>query len=388
MVMPSARPLRILIKGWTFIPHSYAMVNCYQIVHLMKYPVEIYVSEEPYFNPKWNAIVDTNFSIFPKRYRKILTSVTRYTGQKVDVIYSITYPYNIELGSPVKKCVFYTAEFSRLNSGYFKGSIDNICNHDLFFTSPSVWSSKGLASAVEARRNKVISHGVDPDIFYKTDKHRQAIRDLYGVSESTVLLLNMGSMTGNKGIRELLLALRHLLTTTTTKYKLMLKSISDLYSCKEMLREYTRQFEPDFLENVIIIDHTLSLAAMNHIFNACDIYVSPYKAEGFNLLPLEALSAGMRLVISKTGCTVDYTNTLYMSNHITYVNTNLAVADVGVFNEFTFIDVAFAIQNATRPTDSDYENLRRLLKEKFSWEVVSAQLIDYLQSFSTENVVS
>ena len=39
-----------------------------------------------------------------------------------------------------------------------------------------------------------------------------------------------------------------------------------------------------------------------------DCYVSPYRAEGFNLTPLEAAACGSQIVITKGGCTDDYYN--------------------------------------------------------------------------------
>ena len=49
--------LKILFRGWIEIPHSYACVNCFQLVHFYKKyhnKVDIYVEEMPYFRKEWN----------------------------------------------------------------------------------------------------------------------------------------------------------------------------------------------------------------------------------------------------------------------------------------------------------------------------------------------
>ena len=43
--------MRLLVQGWFNIPHSYAIVNCFQLVHLYKNykeKVEIYIEEMEY----------------------------------------------------------------------------------------------------------------------------------------------------------------------------------------------------------------------------------------------------------------------------------------------------------------------------------------------------
>ena len=44
--------LNILIIGWFNIPHSYAIVNCFQTIHLLKkynQKLNIYIKEYKYF---------------------------------------------------------------------------------------------------------------------------------------------------------------------------------------------------------------------------------------------------------------------------------------------------------------------------------------------------
>ena len=47
---------------------------------------------------------------------------------------------------------------------------------------------------------------------------------------------------------------------------------------------------------------------LNELYNITDCYVSPYKAEGFNITPLEAAASGTPIVVTKGGSTDDYFN--------------------------------------------------------------------------------
>ena len=42
------------------------------------------------------------------------------------------------------------------------------------------------------------------------------------------------------------------------------------------------------------------------MYNITDCYVSPYRAEGFNLTPLEAAACGTPIIVTKGGSTDDY----------------------------------------------------------------------------------
>ena len=54
----SISKIKILFRSWVEIAHSYAIVNCFQIIHLYKNhgdKIEIYIQEMPYFRPEWNS---------------------------------------------------------------------------------------------------------------------------------------------------------------------------------------------------------------------------------------------------------------------------------------------------------------------------------------------
>lgn len=416
--------LRVLFRGWINIPHSYAVVNCFQLLNLHKYysdQIEIYVEEMPYFKQEW---VEKKQLVYGEENNKILSNLKKWAGEDVDLVYTITYPYNLNMsvknanGELVKKCCFYTSEFAWLNNGYFcndkssfvsdKDVVDYINKYGdkLKFTSPSLWSSVGLSAwGIPANKNRIVMHGFEPDFFYyqNTGDKRKRVREFYKVAEDDILLLNIGAMTENKGIM-LILELIHNLVHTSgkTKYKLLLKGTGDLYSSKMFLEEYfkklcnlgtmsTNQMD-DLLQNhIIFTDKTLSYSTINDLYNAADLYLSPYLAEGFNLTTLEALATGLSVAVPISGSTREYINHIYENGGkdlVFYINSQILRTENGMHqNYIQFPDFKKAIlENEDKLLFNKksrgelYNKVRSFMESNYSWKHLMGQLVEYFKT--------
>jgi glycosyltransferase involved in cell wall biosynthesis len=377
--------MKVLVVGWTRIPHSYAIVNVFQLIHLLKnYPdLELYKEEYTYFNKDWEKKMD--LVLYPKGYENVLESIPVYSGEDIDLVYSITYPYDISVFRyNVPKIVFYTAEFSVLTSNYFTG-VDpsvlgsRILENGLYFHSPSQWSFKGLSHT----KNKIITHGVDLRIFKKNLHNRKKIREFYNVKDTDILLGNMGAMTRNKGIVLILEALKILvIDLKQTHYKLLLKGTGDLYKTRDFLGIYLKELNcpKEIQDHIIFIEDTLSFETLNEMYNILDLYLSPYIAEGFNLQPLECLSTGVTVMLPETGSTVDYTsNILKVSpDSLVMIPSTIVKSEIGFQNSIDVNCVVNGILNLGKPTQK-YKELRELLEKEFSWDCVSHELYKYFQ---------
>jgi len=409
--------IRVLFRGWFEIPHSYALCNCFQIIHLFKNhsdKIDFYIEEMPYFRPEWNS---SRKLVYKKEYNDIIKNFKKWNGEEIDVIYSITYPYNMDMtvinGKKIPKCVFYTSEFSTLDPNFFSCN-DTLLNTDflineyvrkekkLYMTSPSVWSSMGMKKYnLEDEKNRIITHGVDETVFYKNDSSRETIRNFYKVKHDEILLMNIGAMTQNKGMFLILQALNILVNHLGKKhYKLLLKGTGDLYQSKSFLEIYFAELKKagvlddekmdNLLTNhIIFTDKTLSYEKINDLFNAADLYLSPYIAEGFNLTSLEALSAGTPVVVPITGSTKEYMNDIFMNGgekFIYYINSK--VIDTGngrKQNDIQLMDLLNVIVNNENDIrdwsfkKDDYKIMKKYITEYYSWNHVSDLLYDYLK---------
>jgi glycosyltransferase involved in cell wall biosynthesis len=407
----------VLFEGWRLLQHSYGTVLAFTLVHLwklygpdgilVKNGIIFYIKEKEYFRKEWEK---TKKLVYNKEYNDILLKLREYNGEKVDLIYRHTYPYNVNLTNDIQKvpiCVFYTSEFSWLNNEFFQieyptAISENVKDEyikiflkqysNIHFVSPSKWSGGGMEAFLDNlkspnKRNQVIPHGVDSNFFYKHKNSdiRNRIRKGFGVTDNDILMINIGAMTTNKGIILILQALNHIVNVLKkTNYKLMLKGTGDLYQCSDFLNNYLAHF-PNLNNHIIFLDKTLSYQKLNDLFNACDLYVSPYLAEGFGLTMLEALTSGLKVLVPSTGSTVEYIN--FIESHggkdfIYKVDSVVVVNDKGMNQNFISVDnlVDVLVSNEEffkKNNQSQYEKMILYIKSEYSWFNVVEKLYNH-----------
>jgi glycosyltransferase involved in cell wall biosynthesis len=410
-VMTGNKKIRVLFESWFSIPHSYAICNCFQLVYLVKNfsdKMDIYIREKEYFNPMWN---NNKKLVYPSEHNEIIKNLKQYNGEPIDLIYRQTFPYDISVSQEnehIPKCVFYTSEFASLDTSYFK--IEGVSKdiednfiveylkkyNNIHFLAPSTWSSLGMKKYLktdEPRRNKIITHGVDTTIFKKDITKRKEIRDKYGVKDTDILMINIGSMTRNKGI-VLILQTLHVLVNKLQKseYKLLLKGTSDLYQSKLFLEFYFGELQKQgvmtsletqhlLTNHIIFTDKTLSYQSVNQLFNASDLYISPYLCEGFGLTMLEALASGLNVLVPITGSTSEYMTDIYHhggSEHILYVPSHImnysdkCENNIDI-NQLLHVILAYDFKKAKH----NYEKMHAFIEENYSWNQVSKLLYNH-----------
>lgn len=412
------KTINILFYSWKDIPHSYGIVSAFLLIHLYKNygpngkikknGVTLLVQEAPYFRPHWIKKLT-----YTDEYNNILNNLKIWDKkEKIDIIYSQTYPYDITREN-VPKIVFYTSEFSKLSKDYFL--LRNISNFDLnfiknylnendniYFTSPSKWSENGMKELLyDDDRNRIITHGVDTSIFKKHNDNnfiRDKIRKKYNIQQDDILLINIGAMTTNKGILLILEALHILVNKNNKKqYKLMLKGSGELYSCKQFLLQYFEHFQNHNIMNnadidnllnnhIIFTEKMLNFNTINDLFNASDLYISPYLAEGFGLTMLEALSSGLRILVPQTGSTSDYINQILNSeiheqakNYIYFVNSYVSCDGNGLMqNNISVNDLIHSINSINFNKNISETEIVNYIDKHLSWNYVSTLLYEYI----------
>jgi hypothetical protein len=150
--------IRLLVEGWFNIPHSYALVACNELLALQRNfgdKLDIFISEQDYYRESWN---DNRKLMYLPKKNKDIESLKVWKGEEIDVIYRITYPYNVTNkkynrynNKYIPTIVFYTAEFAHLDPSYFvfdnnfKFVDDNFISSFLennpcyYFKTPSEW---------------------------------------------------------------------------------------------------------------------------------------------------------------------------------------------------------------------------------------------------------
>lgn len=309
---------KILVEGWRGINHSYAMVNQYQLLEFQKRDVDLYHHDLPFYRKEWSK--DVNFCGFGSGAIERIFSIPKLSDNILpEVTYRIGFPYNLTPTISKRLFVFGTSEYQTIDKEMLLLGNRNLAYKKLPVTiiTPSNWSKVGFLNAgFSDEQVKVIPHGVDLSIFKPLDLDlRNRYRQLLGADKNSFVILAVGAMSKNKGI-DILLSAYIQLKIKHPELKLVLKDQSNLYgfSANDLvwlyfkdrgLDPYSKQLS-EVISGIIFISENLDLNQLNGLYNAADCYVSPYRAEGFNLPPLEAAAAGCPIVVTKGGSTDDY----------------------------------------------------------------------------------
>ena len=310
----SKKIMKICIEGWRKINHSYALVNQRQLIELTKYPVLLKHRDVSFYNKNWNE--KKNFNGFSIEDNLIIDSIEFPKEDEIfDVIYRISFPYNFKKSLSKKLFVFGTSEYQNIKDHYNQSEFnDKKLISDQRIITTSNWSKQGFLKAGFTSSNiQVLSCGVDKKSFYIIDQQKKdLIKKKLNIRKDNFVISSVGAMSENKGIDYLLIAYL-ILKKKYNNLILILKDQSNLYNInvseylnKIKKTKYSHLLNENSLKDIIIISKNLSIQMLNDLYNISDCYVSSYRAEGFNMTPLEALSSGTPIIVTKGGSTDDY----------------------------------------------------------------------------------
>ncbi len=371
---------KILIEGWRGINHSYALVNQNQLLALRQMDLNLAHHDLPFYQDFWNS--DNNDCGFDTLQKHNIASVRLGSPhQSFDVTYRISFPYRLYPANSEKLFVFGTAEFQTIDGFIFEDRLqEGIQNSDLRIVTPSEWSKVGFMKAgFKPERVIVISHGVNRNIYKPLSRpKRSEFRSALKLRDDEFIILSLGAMTHNKGI-DLLLRAYAILKKKYPQIKLILKDSRHLYGIRaqDMLIHYFKNSESlkeELLQSVTFIANNLTQIQLNGLYSAADCYVSPYRAEGFNLTPLEAVASGSPIIVSKGGATDDY----FHNSFGLQIDCRLVHEGEKVFLEpqlDSLIErLTIAIEQKT-----GFNNFRaqQVIDEKFTWPKVVNELVSY-----------
>ena len=367
--------MKICIEGWSKINHSYSIVCRNQLLKFVNLDIDLKFKETTYANDKWNF--RSNFHGFPdKNNRKILAINVPKDNDYFDITYRLSYPYNYKKSNSKKLFVYGTSEFQNINNMFINEIPANFSKReDLEIITPSEWSKVGfLNSGFSPQQVEVIPNGVDCDIFYPISlEHKNEIKKKLKLKNEDFIISNVSGMSSNKGIDYLLVAFA-ILKKRYKNLKLILKDQSNLYGTtgKDIFLKTKKGKNGHLLDNevendITFISKNMTISLLNDLYNISDCYVSPYRAEGFNLCPLEAAATGTPIIVTEGGSTDDYfkkdfglqiKSEFINSNNGKYLDPNL---------ESLVENISLIIQN---PGKYGNENSIKFIRDNFSWKKI------------------
>jgi len=306
----------LIVEGWRFLPHSYAVVNQWQLLSLSRLGnITLRVRDMPLFHPRWR----TQTGLFDEASENVLQSLeTAPAGEYADATFRICFPFNFSPTGSGRTAVFGTSEnqiIQRIqvsDEETYRQFRRREPPADLIVVTPSRWSAEGFYKCgFGSEQVIVVPHGIDPETFRAaTDPRvRTRLRAMLPVTSDEFVFLSIGAMTGNKGI-DLLLRAFAAVCHRHPEARLVLKGTDALYKSKGFLGAQINLLtsaEQDRVRGrLIYFGESFPHRVMARLYRSADVYVSPYRAEGFNIPVLEAAASGLPVICTRGGATEDF----------------------------------------------------------------------------------
>ena len=304
-------PIRLQIEGWRGISHSYALVNQFQMLHWRKHHrAQIAHSDMPFIMAHWAN--GGNSAGFTQTDLDIIQA-PEFDGA-ANAVYRIYAPLSLEAHANLQTLTFAVTEFGLGTKDLDGEKIRRYTAQGGLVHTPSQWSKRRLAAnGIPEDIIHVVGHAVDPTYFHQLSQSQiEENRSNLGFQPEDVVLLNVGTHHWNKGLDLLIKAFAQA-RQINKQLKLLLKDQRSTYLVNS--ESYVHQvlsemglLDQDLLDSIRMISGHLTLAQLNALYNVADAYVTPYRAEGFNLPALEAQACGTPVIATSGGATDDFLN--------------------------------------------------------------------------------
>jgi glycosyltransferase involved in cell wall biosynthesis len=272
-----------------------------------------------------------------------------------------------------------TSEYTRLNlENIAPGlSLEQAARDDrVHLLTCSLWSARSIAaSGFPAAKIWLVPLGVEQSSFEPTEPPRKAaIRARLGIGDDEHVILNVGAGTFNKGL-DLVIQAFAKLAAIKPRQRLIIKGLDAIYgnAISNIARLSDVQAAVAALiakGQVLYIGSDLSDAQMDELYRLADTYVTPYRAEGFNIPALEAAARGLQVIATEGGSTDDFLHCF--PNAIGVDATPNALAQGIGFLEPDRAGLESAILAASEIRRASTSTSEQALR--FSWGAVSHQL--------------
>jgi glycosyltransferase involved in cell wall biosynthesis len=302
---------RVLIEGWRFVPHSYSFVMAGIVAELCyRSGFDIRFEDRPYYRSNWKSVWGIN-SIFAEKTLANLSEPE--PGWQPDYVLRFDFPLRLTPVDGAKTIVFGTTELGQLTPEFLAEPIHpkNIqLDPSVTIMTPSMWSRRGfIESGIADSQVAVVPLGVETEVFAPlSSEARQNVREKL-CWDNRFVILNVGGGSDSKGIPLILKSVAQL-AKKHPRISLCLKGLDSLYGSESKLLKVLNTLSPEDRELVeprlIYVGKTLSIREMATLYQAADLYFSPYYAEGFNLPVLEAAACGLPIVCTGGGSTDDF----------------------------------------------------------------------------------
>lgn len=304
----------LVVEGWRGINHSFALVNQFQLLEMIRrQDTDLRHIDAPFHYPHWNRAV--NGAGFHAADEAALSGIPlAQAGDVADWQFRIFSPVDLRPAQQGRRLAVFAVTECGLDAKYFAPGSD-IAQFEAsggVIVTPSQWSRDRIIEfGLQPATVHVVPHGASSDYFRPLAVDTNAAqRAALGFRPDEVLLLNIGAAIWNKGIDVLLKGFA-LARQTRKDLRLVFKDQRNTYGISgESFVQSTLAaaglLSNDVLNAITLIPANLTMDQMNSMYNVCDCYVSPYRAEGFNLPVYEAMVCNVPVIVTEGGATDDF----------------------------------------------------------------------------------
>ena len=239
-------------------------------------------------------------------------------------------------------------------------------NASCVFALTEVEKEQYLKMGVDEERIEIVPLGINLEEYENLPEHGQ-FRSRFNICDDDKLILFVGRLHEIKGLDLLMDSFNDFIKNEgnddeCSSIKLAIVGPDDGYlsHLEEKVGEYS-------LEENVIVTGPLYNDEKRQALVDCDLFVMPSKYESFTTSGLEAMACGKPLVLTK-------------NNHIhDWVDGN-----VGIACEDNRDSLRKALEKMLFDEDlaKDYgENGKRLIAEKYNWDIINKQILDIYNRF-------
>ncbi len=308
------RPAALTVEGWRGINHSFALVNQFQLLEMVREPgLSLRHRDAPFQFAHWSK--SQTGAGFHAADEAALTAIEAPSDTpSAAATYRIHAPINLAPAPGDRPLVVFAVTELGLDSGSFSGN-GHLADFEAaggLIATPSQWSrARILEYGFRPETVRVVPHAASPRYFFPLPAElRQAQRRALGFADHEVVFLNIGVAIWNKGIDVLLQAFARA-RQTRKDLRLLFKDQRNTYGMAG--DQYVQRtlmeaglWSDDLVSAITLIPANLTMEQMNSLYGVADCYVSPYRAEGFNLPVCEAMACGTPVIVTEGGATDDF----------------------------------------------------------------------------------
>jgi len=367
--------ITLKIEGWRGVSHSYALVNQFQILAFLKSGLaNIQHVDIPFILPHWGVGQNpAGLSQSDERLISQLSSHETPTGA-----YKIFAPLELRADPILPTVTFVVTELGLDTDKYPQGFAQEYADMGGKIHTPTQWSKQRLiCNGMPEHMIHVIPHAADTDYFFSLQaSDLENNRSNLGLHPDDVVLLNVGTHHWNKGL-DVLLKSFVMARQINPKLKLVLKDQQTTYlmDSKSYIHETIGEYiakDDQLIHAIKLISGHLNLAQLNTLYNIADAYVSPYRAEGFNLPALEAQTCGTPVVATRGGATDDFLQDSHYHPISGQLIENNFIKEHLPINAYIEPDIAHLVEVLSR---FERKQLTSQLNSGFQWVDACKELI-------------